>query len=245
MSSLDLLAYIAAIVAHPGYTETFREDLKDAKTLRVPLTKSPNLFWQAVDLGRRILYLSTFGRRCGHPPCQADPLRSFVGCTNETPMPATAHTITHDSTASELTVKGSTNGSPVSGVFKDVSTDVFDYSVVNLNVIKSWFDYRKREPAGRKSSPLDNITTTSWQTGYTSDLVELLRVLTLLVAERPVQQQLLNNILNSPLITHSDLKTAGALPTKTGTTAKPPGFKRSLQQPTLQVSAPVPPSDSS
>ena len=44
----DVFAYIAAVAAHPGFTDTFRDELVNAKTLRVPFTKDLTLFTEAV-----------------------------------------------------------------------------------------------------------------------------------------------------------------------------------------------------
>ena len=108
-----------------------------------------------------------------------------------------------------------------------------DSCVADMNVIKSWFGYRKHQPTGRKSSPLDDISTASWKAKYTVDLIDLLHVLTLLVREQPAQRQLLDNVLADQQITRKDLEDMQALPSQTGTRAKPPEFKRTVHQPTL------------
>lgn len=56
------MAYIAAVAAHPTYTAKFQEDLS-TPGLRIPLTADANLFAEAVELGRRVLWLHTFGER--------------------------------------------------------------------------------------------------------------------------------------------------------------------------------------
>lgn len=222
VSSLDLFAYIAAVVAHPGFTDTFRDDLLNAKVIRVPLTKNPDLFREAADLGRRILYLSTFGKRCGTNP--TEPLKAPNGPTLDAVMPTEAHSITHNEATSTLTIHGPAGSRK--GAIRNVSTEVYNYNTANMNVIQSWFGYRKHEPAGKKTSPLDEIHPTAWSATYSTDLINLLDVLTLLVAERPAQKKLLDNILNQPLITRNDLETHNAAPTQTGTHAKPPEFQK-------------------
>ncbi|MFF0835210.1 MULTISPECIES: type ISP restriction/modification enzyme [unclassified Streptomyces] len=58
----DLLAYIAAIASHPEYTARFQEDL-EVPGARIPLTAAPCLWERAVAIGRRVLWLHTYGER--------------------------------------------------------------------------------------------------------------------------------------------------------------------------------------
>jgi hypothetical protein len=58
----DLFAYLIAIAAHPAYTERFRADLA-TPGLRIPLTADADNFFAAAALGRRIVWLHTFGDR--------------------------------------------------------------------------------------------------------------------------------------------------------------------------------------
>ncbi len=62
----DLFAYIAAITAHPAYVERYREDLH-TPGLRIPVTADPQHFARAVALGRRAIWLHTYGERCADP----------------------------------------------------------------------------------------------------------------------------------------------------------------------------------
>jgi predicted helicase len=50
----DLLAYIAGIAAHPGYTSRFQNDLS-TPGLRIPLTADAQLFFKASKLGRKVI----------------------------------------------------------------------------------------------------------------------------------------------------------------------------------------------
>ncbi len=58
----DFLAYLAAVAANPAYTARFQTDLAQPG-LRIPLTARPKLFAQAVEVGRRVIWLHTFGER--------------------------------------------------------------------------------------------------------------------------------------------------------------------------------------
>src|SRR5206468_7724044 len=68
----DFLAYLAGVAANPAYTARFQSDLTQPG-LRIPITSRPKLFAQAVELGRRVIWLHTFGerfadRKAGRPP---------------------------------------------------------------------------------------------------------------------------------------------------------------------------------
>jgi len=62
----DVLAYVAAITAHPAFTDRFVEDLRTPGIL-VPLTEDPAVWVEAVGLGRQVLWLHTRGQRFTDP----------------------------------------------------------------------------------------------------------------------------------------------------------------------------------
>jgi hypothetical protein len=62
----DVMAYIAAIMAHPGFTERFKADLV-RPGLRVPLTADAGLFARTAALGREVIWLHTYGERFADP----------------------------------------------------------------------------------------------------------------------------------------------------------------------------------
>jgi hypothetical protein len=57
----DLLAYVASIVARPSYTELPKE--LEVPGVRVPLTADPQTWSEAVQPGREVLWLHTYGER--------------------------------------------------------------------------------------------------------------------------------------------------------------------------------------
>jgi hypothetical protein len=69
----DVMAYLAAVMVHPAFTERFKSDLI-RPGLHVPLTAEANLFAEAVTLGREVLWLHCYGERFADPrgePAQA------------------------------------------------------------------------------------------------------------------------------------------------------------------------------
>ena len=64
----DLLAYCVALTAHGGYSDMFWEQLEH-DSVRVPITADSSLFSEAIELGRRLIWLQTFGERLHGPGC--------------------------------------------------------------------------------------------------------------------------------------------------------------------------------
>jgi hypothetical protein len=66
ISAEDVIAYLAAVAANPAYTARFAPNLVQPG-LRIPLTGDPDLFDEAVELGREVIWLHTFGERFADP----------------------------------------------------------------------------------------------------------------------------------------------------------------------------------
>src|SRR5207237_8218745 len=58
----DIVAYVAAVAAHPAFTAKFQEDLS-TPGLRIPITGDGKIFAEALELGRTVIWLHTFGER--------------------------------------------------------------------------------------------------------------------------------------------------------------------------------------
>ncbi len=210
-SAEDTLGYVAGVVAHPAYTERFYADLQ-IPGVRVPLTADPDLWQEAVRLGREVLWLHTYGERYADPAAGRpnEPPKLPVGRRprvvvsipdTEAGMP---EAISYDSVTLTLYVGD--------GRVAPVAPQVWAYEVSGMKVVKKWFGYRKKHPAGRRSSPLDEINPTSWSPQYTTELLELLNVLGRLVDLEPAQADLLERICAAPQITVADLEQAGVFP---------------------------------
>ena len=77
------------------------------------------------------------------------------------------------------------------------------------NVLKSWFNYRKAVPGGKKTSPLDYVHVDMWPGEWTTELIDLLTVLTRLVALETEQAQLLDDVLGGDILTSDALAAEG------------------------------------
>jgi hypothetical protein len=91
------------------------------------------------------------------------------------------------------------------GEFTPVSYEVFSFEVSGLKVVQSWLKYRMKDGAGRKSSPLDDIRPERWTAEMTTELLKLLWILEATLAGYLEQNQLLDDILASPLFLAEEL----------------------------------------
>lgn len=223
VTGADLTAYVAAVAAHPGYTSRFAEQLA-TPGVRVPVTADPGLWREAVELGRTVLWLHTYGERC-IDPADSRP-RGAVDATgdgrvrNLDGIPATEDgmpsTISHSSDPqSARTPEDDDDTLYIGGArFRPVSAAVWRYQVGGRRVVKSWFDYRRRNPAGRRSSPLDEVNATTWARTDTEEMIRLLGVLHRLTELEAQQADLLDRICGGDLLSVQTLTAAGALPVR-------------------------------
>ncbi len=200
---VDVFAYVAALLAHPAYVERFSADLIQPG-LRVPLTADAALFAEAAKLGREVIWLHSFGERfgAGRPPGPPRVLVSppVVPKTGQIPKASKdfPDTIGYDAVTRRMTVG--------TGYIENVSPQVWAYEVSGKTVLRQWFSYRKRNRERpqigdkRPPSPLGDIQPDHWLPEYTSELINVLNVLTLLVELEPKQAALLKRVCEGPLI---------------------------------------------
>ncbi len=214
----DVMAYLAALAAHPAYTSRFQPNLVNPG-LRIPLTAKAKLFAQAVELGRTVIWLHTFGERCADPsqgrPAQPPRLAKehapripAGGAISQEPdqMP---NDITYDKAQKRLHIGN--------GYIENVSEAVWNYEVSGKQVLLQWFSYRKQHRERpiigdrRPPSKLGEIQPDHWLAEYTAELLDTIRVLGRLVELEPQQAELLDAICEAPTISKAELETAGAL----------------------------------
>jgi hypothetical protein len=214
VSAEDVMAYIAAVAAHPAYVERFRGDLKQPG-LRIPVTADGALFAEAVAVGREVIWLHTFGERFQDDrggtvrvtPLQAEPTVAKALPRTLAEMP---HDLVYD--AAERALKFGPTGR-----IDNVSPAVRAYEVSGKVVLDQWWSYRRADrskpPMGdkRPPSPLSEIQPMEWLAEYTTELLNVLRVLTRLVALEPGQAELLARIVDRPTLDADDLAGSGAL----------------------------------
>jgi hypothetical protein len=210
----EVMAYIAAVAAHPGYVERFRSNLKQPG-LRIPLTATIGLFDEAVIIGREVIWLHTFGERfaegrpAGAPKLDKDGPTIPADGALPTTLDAMPHDLDYDAATRQLKIG--------TGYVANVSPEAWTYEVSGKNVLRQWWSYRRKDrskpPMGdkRPPSPLGDIQPDVWPSEYTTELLNVLRVLTRLVALEPAQDALLGRIVAGPTIDADALMGAGAL----------------------------------
>jgi hypothetical protein len=204
VTTRDVLAYVAGVVSHPGFTRIFADELT-TPGIRVPFTADANLFAGAVALGEQVIWLHTYGEAYAGDDRPAGDIRYPRGDARQprslTPITTMPTGVRYDA-GRAVVVLGN-------GEFGPVREEVWDYSVGGKNVIRSWVNYRKAEPGGKKTSPLDYIHVKEWDPDWTAEFIDLLTVLTRLVALEPAQAELLPRILTAPVQTIRNLTVAG------------------------------------
>lgn len=207
VSAEDVMAYIAALLAHPAFTVRFKADLV-RPGLRVPITADAALFQEAASLGREVIWLHCYGERFADPaqnrpagpprlPKEESPTIPMGGAIPGAPEPL-PQTMDYDAAKKRLNIG--------KGYIDNVPKAVWDYEVSGKQILVQWFSYRRLDRSRpmigdrRPPSPLDKIQPDHWLGEYTSDLMNLLHVLGRLVKLEPAQANLLERICASPLL---------------------------------------------
>lgn len=205
----DLIAYVAGVVSHGGFTARYGGEL-ETPGVRVPLTRDPQLFREAAGIGAEVIWTQTYGEAFASAARPSGNIRYPQGDERQ-PLNTVAvrelpDTYSYDEERSALIVG--------TGEFAPVRPEVWDYYLARYgsggrNVLKSWLNYRKAEPEGTRSSPLDHISASTWSHSWTRELIDLLTLLTRLTELEPAQKELLDRIVSSDLIDMDYLEDAG------------------------------------
>lgn len=203
----DLVYYLAALTGHPGYVRTFDKPLQQAG-IRVPLTADPALWERAVQLGKQVVWLHTYGER-GEPLPGMKYLHQLpegADYTLPTPtvdmgrtMPEERPSFSPDPVTGSLSEEQSI---PVTGTVsfgqarcENVEKRVFDYTIGGNQVLGLWAKYRLKKPVVRRSSSLNDIVQREWPEAWSEEYERLLYTLTHLVHLEPAQEKLLDEVL--------------------------------------------------
>ncbi|MFS8203838.1 type ISP restriction/modification enzyme [Streptomyces sp. CWNU-52B] len=178
VTPLDVLAWTVA-VARPG---------PDGHT--VPLTSDPELWARGTESGHRALRLM---RRDGERPKLPGGRRPYV----RAPLPAFPLEPRYDREEETLHLD--------EGRISPVPPAAWDFEVGGVRVLDQWFTGRITRP---EPGTLEAVRPTTWPQPWTSDLLELVTVLTLLADLRAQQTDL---TVEAP-VTAADLREAGILP---------------------------------
>jgi hypothetical protein len=204
VSPEELFAYAYAVLGSPAYTESFSEELSIPGP-RLPITKDNALFRRGADLGRWLVGLHTYGERFG-----GSVPRGTARIEKAIPDTPEGYPENYSYDPAEKTLKVG------EGEIRPVQPEVYNYSVSGLEVVKSWLGYRRKNPRGRSSSPLDDIRPETWTGDMTRELLQLLWVLEATAEKEPELAALLEEIIAAEVFT------ADQLPNPTNEERKPP-----------------------
>jgi hypothetical protein len=195
----DLFAYAYAVLFCLAYVDRFWDELTIPGP-RLPLTRDANLFRRGAEFGRELLRLHTYGERfidnrsaSGRVPQGA---ARFVTAMPETPE-SYPESFSYDETTKTLRVGV--------GEVKPVEPAVYSFSVSGHQVLRSWLRYRRKEGAGKRSSPLDKERPQRWTRRLNRELLELLWVLEATAEKLPALDEFLARVLRSSLFTAEEL----------------------------------------
>ncbi|MER7496638.1 type ISP restriction/modification enzyme [Streptomyces pharetrae] len=158
--------------------------------LTVPLTADPGLWAEGLALGRRLLWLM---RRDGERPKLPGGRRPYV----RAPLPARPAALRYDREEEALHLD--------EGRISPVPPQAWDFEAGGVRVLEHWFTART---APAEPGTLTAVRPATWPQTWTSELLELITVLTLIAELRPRREQLTPT---SP-ITATELREAGVLP---------------------------------
>ena len=208
VSAEDVVAYVAAVAAHPAFTARFHDDLA-TPGLRLPITADADAFSSKPSRsGATVIWLHTFGERMADPDQgrPAQPPRLAAKRRPSIPKDgaisrisdAMPNSIDYDEHTQRLLIG--------TGYVENVPPAVWCYEVSGKRVLVHWFSYRKRDRTRpiigdrRPPSPLGNIQPDHWLAAYTTELINVLNVLGWLVEIEPQQAALLEQICAGPTI---------------------------------------------
>ncbi|WP_160050791.1 type ISP restriction/modification enzyme [Nocardiopsis sp. FR4] len=206
----DLAAYTAGITANPAFTKQFAEELV-TPGVRVPLTADPELWSAVCDIGRQVVWAATYGEAFsshldGRPKGKIafdpkDPRRPKNLSSIGSDLPGKITYVPAEDGEGQIKVG--------QGVFGPVTERMWNYDVSGMNVIGKWFSYRKADPGGKKTSPLDDIHLGSWPKEWITEFNELLTSLRRVTDLEDAQSEILEKVIAGPILTFGELKSKG------------------------------------
>ena len=153
-------------------------------------------------MGRRVIWLHTFGERFAdakdkRPPGPPRlPKERAPRIPKDGAIPDDA-----DSMPDEIQYDGTKRRLLIGkGFIDNVPAEVWQYEVSGKRVLTQWFSYRKKDRerpiigTRRKPSKLGDIQPDHWLAEYTTELLNVLQVLALLVEMEPAQAKLMEAI---------------------------------------------------
>lgn len=203
----DVFFYAVGLTAHPGYVVRFKADLV-RPGVRVPFTANRELFEEVAVPGRQVTFLQTFGQRGSQGSYAFSsagvhrmPSDRAPHALASAPMPTNAEDF-----PTELRFDpGSKTLFVGTGAIGNVTVEIRNYEIDGTRVLDRWFASRRQDRSkpsmqNRRESKLDDVMPATWLPEYTSDLVDLLNVIGLLVDLEPSQEDAMTRVLAGDLL---------------------------------------------
>ena len=184
----DLAAYVYALLGGQSYTQVFRSEL-EIPGARIPVTKNAQLFRQATELGKQLIWLHTYAlrfkdkkqnRNTKIPKGRAEILEAITENPDK---------FFYKSTGKELHIGN--------GRIGRVDSEVWNYEISGLKVLQSWLGYRKQNRKGKKSSELDEIRPLQWSPDMTTKLITLIWILEATLCMETDLENILQTVIKS------------------------------------------------
>lgn len=190
----DVASYVFGLLGTGAYTAKFADELAESPA-RVPFTSDFALFQEVRDFGRRLVFEQTWGERFGELNEFGQPVgQRFQGQARVDQPTSTGEypdEWAYDAEAHALHIGGS-------GIISSVAPEVMAYNVSGMNVVASWLGYRMKTPAGKSSSPLDQIQAEIWE--FDRELLELLWQVEFFLAAETDGARLLDRVVTGDLV---------------------------------------------
>jgi hypothetical protein len=217
VTPLDVAAWLAAVCGHPAVAapQTAGSTGTGAPGVPVPLPADPDLWLRGTALGRRALWLMTFGARCVDPaedrpagrPRMPGGQRPFVRRAVP-PSPAGLPSVLGYDAGDRALVLGEGRVAPV-------PPGAWEYRVGGEPVLAAWFAERAGAVQDEPGS-LEAVRPEQWPQAWTTELIDLSTVLALLGRLHGEQAVFARELDRVPRISAAELRDSGVLP--------PPGW---------------------
>jgi len=206
VTGADIFDYIAGVAGHSGFVAQFDDEL-GTPGVRVPVTTDPVLWARAVEAGRYLQWLHTYGEAGTSPQGFTDIRNPGIPVTHPTYAVPVGTTIpadwSYDPETEQLRVGA--------GRWDGVSREAVAYTVGGTRVLDSWLGYRLATPKKKRTSSLDSLNALQWESAWSAELANLLSILTQLAVLEDEMGDLLVDVLAAPIVTRAELAKAGAV----------------------------------
>ncbi len=221
ITGAQLISYVAGIAGFPAFSRRFSSDLQQGG-VRLPITLEHNLFLEVSKLGSQAIELFTY--------CERTLNNKIVSTVRIKNGP---HVIGERSTARQMPEAALYDKATMQLklgdlVIGNVRSDVWNYEVTGMLVVKKWIGYRKASPTTKWSSPLNDIVSETWPKAWTEELLDLLHVVTQLRDLEPRHERLLDRVLDGPMFSNQLLWKNELLPPPS-TSTKPESQDSGIQ----------------